>query len=240
MFDFIKRYSLLSSGVLNDAVDFHTHVLPGVDDGLKLTSEATRTLDCFSRIGIKKIVFTPHVMDIFPKNNYHSLMEKYEKLKLDYHGDIEIQLGAEYMMDGEFEGHLRSENVLTLFDKHILVEYPSLISPCDFIDRINHVMLSGYFVVLAHPERYCFLDKNKYYYLKEIGVKFQLNLFSLLGVYGGLVRRNARYLLKSDNYDLWGTDIHSLESFLNCVNRKMLTIKEVSFLMSLKDKMNLI
>lgn len=240
MFDFIKRHSLLSSGILNDSVDFHTHILPDVDDGLKVTSEATSVLDCYSRIGIKRIVLTPHVMNLFPGNDFHSLMEKYELFKQTYHGDIEIQLGAEYMMDGRFEEHLKSGNVLTLFDKHILIECPARVTPYDFLNRMNRVMLSGYFVVLAHPERYIFLNKHKYYYLKEIGVKFQLNLFSLLGAYGGLVRKNARFLLNSDSYDLWGTDLHTIEHFRKYINKKALTSKDLSSLMSLKEKMNVI
>lgn len=237
MFSLKKRYSLLSSTVLSESVDCHSHILPGVDDGIESINEATDVLNGFEQIGIKKVILTPHINLQYPKNDYAFLKKKYEELSLSYAGEVKTQLGAEYMLDAGFEKQLESGDVLSLFDKHILIECPGLDCPYDFINRINFIMSSGYFVVLAHPERYYFLDENKYFRLKEMGVKYQLNLFSLLGAYGELVRRKARLLLQHDSYDLWGTDLHA-EDAMCYFNRKRLTKEEVNSLCLLKNRMN--
>lgn len=237
MFCFTDKYSLISSGILDRSTDCHSHILPGVDDGFNLISDALTALDYYHSLGIRKVILTPHIKDLFPNNNYSSLNYEYEKFSAIYQGEVEIRLGAEYMMDANFEKHLESGQILTVSQDHILVECYATSCPYDFINRINRVMTAGYFIVLAHPERYAFLNEKKYGYLREIGVKFQLNLLSLLGLYGSNVQKKARSLLRKNCYDLWGIDLHSLNKFADYMNKKVLTKSDICSLMSLKNKM---
>lgn len=239
MFCFTDKYSLVSSGILDNATDYHSHILPGVDDGFNLINDAISALDYYHSLGIRKVILTPHIMDLFPNNNHDLLMDEYEKFCNIYQGEIEVQLGAEYMMDANFEKHLESEQVLTVCQDHILIECYATSCPYDFINRINRVMSVGYFIVLAHPERYTFLNEKKYSYLREMGVKLQLNLLSLLGLHGSNVQKKARSLLRNNYYDLWGIDLHSLNKFADYMNKKVLTKSDVCSLMSLKNKMQI-
>ena len=72
------------------------------------------------------------------------------------------------------------------------------------------MQIQVYQPVIAHPERYAYLDRNKNFYdeLKSAGYLFQLNILSLGGQYGNSVAELARYLTKKGYYDLIGTDLH--------------------------------
>lgn len=69
----------------------------------------------------------------------------------------------------------------------------------------------GYRPVLAHPERYLYLDMERYRSLKEAGALFQRNIGSLEGLYGEAVSVRAEALLAEGMYDLQGTDLHNMQ-----------------------------
>ena len=92
----------------------------------------------------------------------------------------------------------------------VLVEFSMLTAPMDVQKIIFELQMQDYQPVLAHPERYTYLNRNKEIYetLKTAGCLFQLNLLSVTGYYGRTVHDLAEYLLKNDYYDLAGTDLH--------------------------------
>ncbi len=71
--------------------------------------------------------------------------------------------------------------------------------------------------MLAHPERYIYMDRDDYQKLKEMGIRLQLNLLSLPGAYGKEADVKAQQLLKINSYDLAGTDLHSATALQTCV-----------------------
>jgi tyrosine-protein phosphatase YwqE len=98
--------------------------------------------------------------------------------------------------------------------------------PLNFHQTIQKIKKKGYRIILAHPERYLYMDKSDYRKLKADGfLFFQLNLLSPTGYYGRQVQENAEYLLRNDFYTFMGTDIHSLESHIQAFNIKSLTAK---------------
>ena len=72
------------------------------------------------------------------------------------------------------------------------------------------MQIQNYQPVIAHPERYTYLNRKRDFFdeLKSTGLFFQLNLLSLTGHYGNTVQELAEYLLKKDYYDFAGTDLH--------------------------------
>ena len=72
-------------------------------------------------------------------------------------------------------------------------------------------MKRGYEPILAHPERYQYMDVKDYKRWKNMGVMLQLNVPSVVGAYGPDVQRKAEWLLKENMYDFCGTDTHSVE-----------------------------
>jgi tyrosine-protein phosphatase YwqE len=107
-----------------------------------------------------------------------------------------------------------------------LVETSYLNPPFNFRETIKRIKKKGYYIILAHPERYQYMNTDDYKKLKEDGfLFFQLNLLSPTGYYGKQVQEKAEYLLNNGFYTFVGTDIHNLESHRQAFNHKSLTAK---------------
>ena len=92
----------------------------------------------------------------------------------------------------------------------VLVEFSMAYPSHSLKDILFDMQMQNYQPVIAHPERYLYLDQNKGFYeeLKDIGCLFQLNLLSLGGYYGKSPQELALYLIKKGHYDLIGTELH--------------------------------
>jgi len=119
---------------------------------------------------------------------------------------------------------------------HLLVETSYFNPPIQLYQTLNEISRRGLFPVLAHPERYLYMTLKDYDRLKDMGVKFQLSIMSLAGVYGDGAAVKARHLLLEDKYDLYGSDLHRLSVFRKALSAKVLTGKDVNALQNLKQK----
>ncbi len=164
-------------------------------------------------LGFSSAIATPHVMKNVWDNNrvtIESSLDKVRKALSDASMNFPISAAAEYLMDGNISDILRSETLLTLKDKHVLVEMSYINPPIQLYQIIFDLQLAGYKPVLAHPERYYFYHKNfaEYQKLKHSGCAFQLNMLSVVGYYGAEVAEVAQQLLKKGMIDYVGSDIH--------------------------------
>lgn len=67
MFSFFSlNKSILNSGLLEDMTDIHSHVLPGVDDGMCSMEESYHACEYLAKIGVKRMFLTPHIMEDLP------------------------------------------------------------------------------------------------------------------------------------------------------------------------------
>ncbi|MEG1007630.1 MAG: CpsB/CapC family capsule biosynthesis tyrosine phosphatase [Bacteroides sp.] len=220
MWWFHKKKSIKDSGLLDGFTDFHSHILPEVDDGIPTMKEALEVLAWYEEMGIKKVVLTPHIMEEYPKNNRQYLLRQLEMLKQQYKGKVEMTLGAEYMLDASFDTHLLGGKLLTIESNHVLVETSCVNKPIKFEQLINELHTKGYHIILAHPERYTYMENKEYKILKEKHIFFQMNLLSLTGCYGEQVRLKAKMLLSKRYYEYIGTDIHNLKFHQNQLHHK--------------------
>jgi tyrosine-protein phosphatase YwqE len=228
---FGKKYSIENSGLLRGMTDIHSHFLYGTDDGMQTKEETFAALDYFEQQGIQCVCFTPHIMENYPENNSESLKRHFDNFIGEYTGNIDVRLSAEYMIDSRFESHLNNEEnkPLTVADEYLLVETSCINPPLNFRKTLQNIKKKGYYIILAHPERYLYTDKNDYKKLTDDGfIFFQLNLLSPTGYYGKQARENAEYLLNNNFYSFTGTDIHNLESHKQAFNLKSLSIKQIN------------
>ena len=131
LFDFIKRkQSLLQSGVLQGATDRHSHILFGVDDGIRTLEDSLAVLAYDEEIGIKEVWCTPHIMEDVP-NTTEALKKRFAELQAAYSGPIKLHLAAEYMLDTLFEERFTQGDLLTMEDNTILVETSTWNPPPD-------------------------------------------------------------------------------------------------------------
>ena len=232
MWPFTKRYSLSDSGLLQGLTDWHCHLLPGVDDGVPTVEETLQVLSSFEREGIREVWLTPHIMEDVP-NTPASLRARYIELQAAYQGPVTLHLAAEHMLDSLFEERLRQGDLLPLGKegRHLLVETSYFRPPYGLHNILLRIKAKGYVPVLAHPERYLYMDKEEYEGLKQLGVAFQLNLPSLVGAYGPEARRKAKWLLENRNYQFSGTDTHRLSAWESVIRQKQVS-KDVWKLMT--------
>lgn len=224
LFDRHKSFS--ASGLLNRVTDRHSHILFGVDDGVRSLEESLSVLSWLEGQGLKTLWLTPHVMEDVP-NDTCSLQARFAELQSAYKGNISLHLAAEYMIDNLFERRLEERDLLQMEDSRVLMETSTWSSPYGLYDIIENVMKAGYRPLLAHPERYRYMEYSDYRRLSSMGVQLQLNIPSLAGVYGKRVRAVAGKLLAEGMYSEIGSDCHSLASMMRAYDVKAFSQSEI-------------
>ena len=232
LFDFIKRkQSLLESGVLRGLTDRHCHILFGVDDGARTLEDSLAVLAYDEEIGINEVWCTPHIMEDVP-NTTEALCERFAQLQEAYKGPIKLHLAAEYMLDTLFEERFNAGDLLTMENNKVLVETSTWNPPSDMTGTLRRIQKAGYCPLLAHPERYRYLNDAGYERLHKMGIHFQLNLGSLVGYYGETAMHKAHDLLAKGWYSDFGSDCHRLATIQEQYTRDVLskeTLQHLSF-----------
>lgn len=232
-----KVKSLRESGLLNGITDWHSHILPGVDDGIKEMEDSLKALAAMEKLGVKDLWLTPHIMEDCP-NETKDLRKRFEELNLAYNGKMRLHLAAENMLDNLFEDRLEVNDFLPLGEtgNHLLVETSYFNPPMNMTRLLEQVMAKGYFPVLAHPERYRYMDEIDYERLKEMGVLFQANYFSLVGGYGNTARKKLEWLLKKNMIDLMGSDLHRHQVLEHLIEKSPQKNKHLAAMMAVGAK----
>ena len=195
--------------------DVHSHLLPGIDDGSPDVSTSLELIKGLKSLGYSKLITTPHIMwDMYQntRDGILSILDEMRDVLREAEVDIELDAAAEYFLDDYVMGLLRKKKrLLTFGDNMVLTEFSMASPPIDLKAILFEMRMQDYQPVIAHPERYIYLEHNKEFYdeLKDAGYLFQLNLLSLAGAYGRSVKELANYLVEKGYYDLAGTDLHN-------------------------------
>ena len=222
MWPFRKKQTLGESGFFRGFTDWHCHILPGVDDGVQTMEEALQILAEYERLGVKEVWLTPHIMEDIP-NTTEKLRDCFTELRTAYQGSVMLHLASENMLDNLFEERLEKNDLLPIGKdgKHLLVETSYFNPPIGLNNILLRIKAKGYYPVLAHPERYLYMNENDYQCLSSMGIEFQLNLFSLFGLYGKGVQKRAKTLQKQGMYNYIGTDLHRIITLQNALRVKL-------------------
>ncbi len=195
-------------------IDFHSHILPGIDDGSKSVEESCRML-CESFLqGVSQIVATPHFYaeDNSPKKFLERREKAYKKLEPHLEADMpEIFLGAEVKY---FEGISRADDVELLKIEGtnlILIEMPFMTWNQRMVSEVVELMSPRTKVIIAHVERYFQFGAEKF--LPEFyrnGLLIQSNAESFIG--SRFATRKVMNMLRDGKIDLLGSDCHNMTS----------------------------
>ncbi|MGI6776589.1 MAG: tyrosine-protein phosphatase [Acetivibrionales bacterium] len=196
-------------------VDIHSHIIFGVDDGPPSLKESIRMVLEAERLGIKKIIATPHFhWDVF---NAERARENFKELK-ERTSDcgIEIFMGYEVFINPALSSFANKKNPVTLADsRYMLFELPLDAVPVYSYEAIYKLHLESIVPVLAHPERNRSFVKsfNSFLGFLEKGCLVQLDAASIVGVYGMDVKRLAKKMIKMNMVHFIASDAHCWEDF---------------------------
>jgi protein-tyrosine phosphatase len=228
MFSFF-RSSKVEPDLSFIGVDMHSHLLPALDDGLKTMEDTIQFIRQLHLLGYQKLICTPHILtDLYP-NSPATILPRLEEVRnalKEQNIPVQIEAAAEYMVDMDFEDHIRNgDQLLTIGGKNILIEM-SYIAPSPNMEQvIFELNMKGLKPIIAHPERYQFYHNNfeKYQRFIDLGAVLQVNLLSLLGYYGKNVKAVAEILIKQKMIQFAGTDMHHtnhLNALLELASKK--------------------
>ena len=192
----------------------HSHLLPGVDDGVQTAEESLICLRQFAAWGVQHLVTTPHIsQDRYPNTTAHlrAAAQEIQDLIRAENLPITFTVAAEYMLDELFVERLEEDDLLSFgHERYVLIETGWVSLPLTVHHWLFQLQTRGYRPVLAHPERYPYL-RGKIEALHELrrqGCLFQINLMSLTNRYGADTRRAAQTLIKHRLVDFVASDLH--------------------------------
>jgi tyrosine-protein phosphatase YwqE len=197
-------------------LDFHSHILPGLDDGARDLDDSLMLASAMKGWGFERVYCTPHINALY-RNTPESIRPVFEQLQeaLSTHNiDLDIRMSAEYRLVPEtWPDVLEKGWLMPIEDKYILMELPisrrsemKNISPMDEFRKIVSIGLTP---ILPHPERYGYLSHDELLEFVDIGVKIQCNYGSLAGLYGHEAEEIAGSLVKEGIVSFFGTDMHN-------------------------------
>lgn len=209
-------------------IDIHSHLIFDVDDGSKSLEQSLKYLEEARKMGIKKIICTPHMCHGFRQkavkivNNFKILKEEAKKY------DIDLYLGNEIMMTNETVDLLKNKKITSLNrSKYLLVEFKrnENINIDNLIEMLEDLLDSGYMVILAHPELYINYRNLEYMKkIKESGIMLQMDATSILRGYSDIKTRNfSKKLLNNQLIDFIASDTH-------CTKTRNYTVFKKSYL----------
>ena len=197
-------------------IDYHSHILPGIDDGAKNLEESIMLSKALKDWGFNRVTCTPHITSKYP-NTPQDLISAFNRLKEEINArniNLEIKLSAEYRLVPQTWPQVLENNwLMPIEEKYILMELPisnreemEWLNPLEEFKKVTSMGLTP---ILPHPERYFYLSESELMDFLEAGVKIQCNYGSYAGLYGEEARQRAIDLQNKGLVSLYGTDLHN-------------------------------
>ena len=192
-------------------IDFHSHILPGIDDGAQDIKQSITILEEAKNAGFSKIILTPHYIEQYYEYDENKRKQLVKELE-QYTKEVKLYLGNEIYITNNIAELIKDKKASSISGtKYVLFEFPlTEIKPLNDKEVIYRLIENGYVPIIAHPERYPFIQKNPDYLfeLSDMGALFQANFGSIIGMYGSKSKKTLKTLLKNDLISFFGTDTH--------------------------------
>ncbi len=195
-------------------IDFHSHIIPNVDDGSRSVEETFELLKEAKEAGFSGVISTSHYMEEYYETDVaersvwiKAISENLGKKDID----LNLYLGNEVYITKNIINLLETRKATSINNSnYVLFEFPMNSKPMDMYDIIYDMLEYKLIPILAHPERYSFVQKdpNLVYDLIQKGVLMQSNYGSILGMYGEKAEIIVRKLLENNMVHFLGSDVH--------------------------------
>ena len=199
-------------------IDIHTHILPGIDDGVQTEEEAIAFARMAVEDGITRMVATPHCREASYCNDLAIVLPKVAALRavLEQHSiPLELIPGAEVHICPDLVDRVRDGRAPTLANnrKTLLLEL-SLTQPppVQLENLVFQLKLAGILPVFAHPERIQYLQDSvsRYEEVIRLGAWGQITTGSVLGTFGRSVRAFSEELIRKGLIHVLASDAHNV------------------------------
>ena len=195
-------------------IDFHSHILPEIDDGAPDTETSLSMLKKCAEIGVETVVLTPHcyffleedIIDFVKTRN-----EKYSLLKEAMIRDggkfPKVLLGAELHLS-KFHSRVDCLKDLAIEGtNYILIEMPVGKWESDLYETLYSLSLKGLRPILAHIDRYLYGHRKDFHNLFSLDLAYQVNAdaFLMRGI-----KKKMPYFFEHGAIHILGSDMHNL------------------------------
>ncbi len=214
-------------------IDFHSHILPNVDDGAKSVEETFNLIQEAKDTGFDAIVTTSHFMEGYYEVKkaeievwVNALNEKLPEQNID----IKLYTANEVYLSDNIINLLETKRASTINNtNYVLFEMPLNAEPMNLYDIVYEMLGHKLIPILAHPERYTFVQKDPslIYELIEKGVLMQANYTSILGKYGEKAQILVKKFLKNDMIHFLGSDVHKEKTVYPQIQKALKEIENI-------------
>lgn len=215
-------------------IDFHTHILPNIDDGSRSIEETFNLIEEAKKAGFDKIVLTPHYMegyyetDVAEREVWLDAISKNLYIK---NFDGKLYLGNEIYFSDNIIHLLENAKASTINNtSYVLFELPLNAEPLNLYDIIYKMQQYKIVPVLAHPERYSFMQKEPelLYDLVEKGVLLQSNYGSIIGQYGKKAQCLVKKMFENKLVHFLGSDVHRQDTVYKRITECLMEIRIIT------------
>lgn len=194
-------------------IDLHSHILTDTDDGASSFEESVALLYEARKAGFTGIVCTPHYMQGFYERDANYISDRINELSIDAKRvGVHLYQGNEIYASDEICKFIEDNRVTTIYNsKYILIEFPLTdTSVNNAVNIIEKIVERGYIPIIAHPERYIYIQKDIKFAktLLKKGALLQSNFASIDGYYGVEAKKTVIKLFKNKLVQFLGSDVH--------------------------------
>ena len=190
-------------------------MLFNTDDGVKDLEETITQIEAAQKAGIETICMTPHYMEPDYINNKIQNKRKLDKIKIELEKrdiPVEVYLGNEVYISEGIDDFIKNNNVSTIANSdYVLIELPRNTELKNAKQIIADMRLKGKKIIIAHPERYLYVQKDIQYFdelINQGNVYLQGNYGSIIGLFGKETQKTIIKLIKRKKIHVLASDIH--------------------------------
>ena len=208
-------------------IDFHSHILPQIDDGSKSYNETIEMLEEAKNAGFEKIISTSHYIEKYYEINEEQRLQLLKNINFQ---DIKLYLGSEIYVTNEIVQLLKDKKASTINNsRYVLYELPMHSKNINDKEIIYRLVENGYVPIIAHPERYSYVQEAPEYVeeLAEMGALFQSNYGSIIGMYGEKAKKTVKKLLKQNLIHFLGSDVHRPEQIYPKISKILKKLNKI-------------
>jgi|GEM_PF-265809 len=204
---------MLEPSIVHGYIDLHCHWIAAIDDGAPSQDEGLAMLRALGQAGFDFVMATPHMRPAMFDNTKAGLTQAFDAMAttIAESGLPRVGLSSEHFFDDVVYRRLMSgEGLPYPGGKAVLVEFPTEAFPARVADCFFELRLKRLRPVLAHPERYrpVWKDKKVLDPLIDGGAVLLLDVAALVGKYGRASERAALELLEDGYYEAACSDAH--------------------------------